>query len=109
MKSLYKMETRPQSFLDELEMPFAPPEPIEKIESIKTELPKLVEVAIQKLNMDQQDSFRDFLSRMNKRKLVKKYKESHPEKYKRWHYTPTGKQLRLLRLIAFLLTYECND
>ena len=99
------MERRPRSFLDELEMPFAPPEPIEKIETIRTELPKLVEVGIRKLNMDQLDRFGDFLSRMNKRKLVKIYKERHPEEYKRWHCTPTGKQLRLLRFIAFLLTY----
>ena len=103
MKSLCKMERRLRSFLDELEMPFAPPEPIEKIESIKTELPKFVEVAIRKLNIDQQDRFGDFLSRMNKRKQKKICKERHPDEYKRFHLTPTGKQLRILRFVAFLL------
>ena len=61
------MERRHRSFLDELEMPFTPPKPTERTEMIRTELPKLVEVAIRKLNMDQQDRFGDFLSRMNKR------------------------------------------
>ena len=103
------MERRTRSLLNEISRPFVPPpEPTERLnsnlETIRTELPKLVEAGIRKLNMDQQDRFGDFLLRMNKRKQVKVYKEKHPEEYRRWHYTPTGKQLRKLKFIAFLLS-----
>ena len=100
------MARRTRSFLDEISGPFIlPPEPTEKIEMIRTELLKLTNFAgIRKLNVDQQDRFGDFLNRMNRRKLLKAYKERHPEEYRRFHLTPTGKQLRILRFIAFLLS-----
>ena len=106
------MERRNRSFefLNEISGPFVPPpEPtgVPK-ETIRTELPMLVEVAIRKLNMDQQDSFGDFLVRMNKRTLVKRYKEKHQEEYRIFHLTPTGKQLRILRFAAFLLKNSSN-
>ena len=91
-----------KSFLDEISGPFVPP--TEKVETIRTELPKLVKAAVRKLNMDQLDRFEDFYSRMNSRKQVKIYKEKHPEEYRRWHYTPAGKQLRILRFAVFFLS-----
>ena len=104
------MERRNRRFLNEISGPYVPPpEPtgVPK-EMIRTELPKLVEVAIRKLNMDQQDSFGDFLVRMNKRTLVKRYKEKHPVEYRMFHLTPTGKQLRMLTFAAFLLKNSSN-
>ena len=99
------MERRTKSFLDEICGPFVPPpKPTEKVETIRTELPKLVKAAIRKLNMDQLERFEDFYSRMNSRNQVKIYKERHPEEYKRFHLTPTEKQLRILRFVAFLLS-----
>ena len=94
-----------KSFLDEISGPFVPPpEPTEKVETIRTELPKLVKAAVRRLNMDQLDRLEDFYSRMNSRKQVKIYKERHPDEYKRFHLTPTGKQLRILRFSVFLLS-----
>ena len=50
MESLYKMERRTRSFLDELEMPFAPPEPEVPVVNVRTELGKLIKAAIEILS-----------------------------------------------------------
>ena len=93
------------SFLDEISGPFIPPPgPEVPVVSIRTELPKLVKAGVKELNPDQLDRLIDYYFRMNGRNIVKRYKEKHPDKYKKFHHTPTGKQLRLLRFIAFLLT-----
>ena len=89
--------------LDELEMPFAPPEPSIPIVSIRTELPKLLEIVIRKLNPDQLERAENFYLRMNSRSNKKVYKEKHPEEYEKWHGTPAGKQIRILKVIASLL------
>ena len=99
------MERRTKSFLDEISGPFVPPpKPTEKVETIRTELPKLVKAGIKKLNPDQLDRLTDYYLRMKSRKQEKIYKEKYPDDHKRFHFTPTGKQLRILRYISFLLS-----
>ena len=95
---------RPKSFLDELSGPFVPPPDLKANSiSIRTELPKLLKVTIEELNQNQLDRLIEFSLRMNKRELRKKCREKHPEEFKRWGYSPIGKQLRLLRFAAALL------
>ena len=99
------MERRTKSFLDEISGPFVPPpKPTEKVETIRTELPKLVKAGIKELNPDQLDRLTDYYLRMKSRKQKKIYKEKHPDEHKRFHFTLTGKQLRMLRYISFLLS-----
>ena len=105
------MERKNQSFLNEISGPFVPPPEPTAVpkETIRTELPKLVEVAIRKLNMDQQDSFGDFLVRMNKRTVVKSIRRNTQRSIAiMFLLTPTGKQLRILRFAAFLLKNSSN-
>ena len=93
------------SFLNEISGPFIPlPGPEVPRVSIRTELPKLVKAGVKELNPDQADRLIDYYFRMNGRNIVKRYKEKHPDEYKKFHHTPTGEQIRLLRFIAFLLT-----
>ena len=100
---------RTKSFLDELSGPFvAPPDLEPGSVTIRNELPKLLRLAIERLAIERLDRNKldrliDFSFRMNKRELRKKYRINHPEEFKRWGYTPTGKQLRLLRFAARLL------
>ena len=66
------MERRTKSFLDEISGPFvSPPEPTERVETIRTELPKLVKAAIKELNPDQLGRIEDYYLRMNSRKQKK--------------------------------------
>ena len=95
---------RPKSFLDELSGPiFSLPDLEPGLVTIRTELPKLLRLAIEELSQDKLDRLIDFSFRMNKRELRKKYKINHPKEFRKWGYTPTGKQLRLLRFAARLL------
>ena len=99
------MERRTKSFLDEISGPFVPPpKPTEKVETIRTELQKLVKAGIKELNPDQLDRLTVYYLRMKSRKQKKIYKEKHPDEYRKFHFTPTGKLLRMLRFISFLLS-----
>ena len=71
--------------------------------TIRTEMPKLLKFMIEKLNQDQLDWLIDFSFTMYNRQSKKKYKNNHPEEFRRWGGTPTGKQLRQLRFAARLL------
>ena len=66
-----------KSFLDEISLPFVPlPKPTEKVETIRTELPKLVKAGIKELNPDQLDRVTDFYLTMKSRKQKKIYKKN---------------------------------
>ena len=94
----------PKDFLDEISGPFVPPPDLEPgILTIRTEMPKLLKFMIEKLNQDQLDWLIDFSFTMYNRQSKRKYKNNHPEEFRRWGGTPTGKQLRLLRFAARLL------
>ena len=59
---------RPKSFLDELSGPFIPPPDLEPSSvTIRSALPKLLKVTIEKLNQNQLDRLIDFSFRMNRR------------------------------------------
>ena len=80
---LYKM-VRTKSFLDELSGPFVPPPELEPGSvTIRTELPKLLRLAIERLDRNKLDRLIDFSFRMNKRELRKKYRINHPEEFRR--------------------------
>ena len=94
----------PKDFLDEISGPFVPPPDLEPgILTIRTEMPKLLKFMIEKLNQDQLDRLIDFSFTMYNRQSKRKYKNNHPEEFRRWGGIPTGKQLRLLRFAARLL------
>ena len=97
---------RPKSFLDELSGPFIPPPDLEPSSvTIRSKLPKLLKVTIEKLNQNQLDRLIDFSFRMNRRQSKNRYKYNHPEEFRRWGGTPTGKQLRVFRFAAYLLKF----
>ena len=76
---------RPKSFLDELSGPFIPSSDLEPSSvTIGTELPKLLKVMIEKLNQNQSERLMVFSFRMNRRQLKNRYKNNHPEEFRRW-------------------------
>ena len=75
---------RPKSFLGELSGPFIPPPDLEPSSvTIRTELPKLLKVTIEKLNQNQLDRLIDFSFRMNRRQSKNRYKNNHPEEFQK--------------------------
>ena len=93
------------SFLVKLSGPFTPPsEPSEKPINIRSELLKLLKAGINVLNPDQINRLSDHYINMNSRNQIRKYKRKHPNEYRVYHLTPTGKQIRLLRYIRLVLS-----
>ena len=94
----------PKNFPDEISGPFVLPPDLEPgIVTIRAEMPKLLKFTIEKLNQDQLDRLIDFSFTMYNRQSKKKYKNNHPDEFRRWGGTPTGKQLRLFRYASYLL------
>ena len=81
------MDKRNRSFLDELEMPFAPPEPEIPVVNIRTELGKLIKVGIEILidrpdSQVYQDMLADFYVDLYSKKQVKSMRGSTLKKAK---------------------------
>ena len=107
------MERRTKSFLDELSEPYVPPpEPEVPVVNIRTELGKLIKAGIEILNErpDSQgyhDMLADFYVGFYSRKQVKKYEKKYLEESKRYGARSiAAKELRVLRFISYLLSYN---
>ena len=107
------MERRTKSFLDELSGPYVPPpEPEVPVVNIRTELGKLIKAGIEILSErpDSQgyhDMLADFYTTIYSRKQVKKYEKRHPEEIKTYGAKSIViKELRVLRFISYLLSYN---
>ena len=75
-----------KSFLDEISGPFVPPpKQTEQVETIRTELPKLVKASIKELNPDQLDRLTDYYLRMKSRK-----QKRYTRKNTQMNIYPTG-------------------
>ena len=99
------MERRTKSFLDEISGPLVPPPKLtEKVEMIRTELPKLVKAGIKELNPDQLDRLTDYYLRMKSRKQEKIYKENTQMIMKDFILLQLESSLGILRYISFFLS-----
>ena len=101
------------SFLDKISAPFVPPlDPEVPIVNIRTGLAKLIKEGMKIINESPMreayhDRLGDFYLDIDRRKRVNKYKEKHPKESERYGpKSTTAKELRVLRFIAHLLSYE---